>query len=127
VSKQPLRILVVEDSVADAMLVREYLAEGPGPTHEITHVTRADDAVQHLQTEQAHVILLDLLLPDVMGVEVVTMIRDAAPGSAIVVISGLDDDDVTARALEEGAHHYLRKDDISAESLRRVIEVALDR
>ncbi len=126
-SQQALNILLVEDSAPDALLIQACLGEGSGPSHTVTHVSRATEAVQHLRGREAHVILLDLLLPDVVGVECVTLIRATAPDPAIVVISGLDNDDVIARALEEGAQHYLLKDDISAESLQRVIGLALER
>lgn len=123
-STQALSILLVEDSTPDAMLAQEYLAEGPGAGHTVTHVVRAGDAVRRLADGDIDVILLDLLLPDAMGVECVAMIREAAPQAAIVVISGVDDENVTANALEAGAQGYLLKDHISAEVLEHALRVA---
>ncbi|MBT3271359.1 response regulator transcription factor [Candidatus Poribacteria bacterium] len=122
-----LRILLVEDSTPDAMLVQEYLAEALGTEHTVTHVVRAREAVERLEEDHVDVILLDLLLPDAMGVECVSMIRDAAPKSAIVVISGVDDEQVTASALDAGAQGYLLKDHVDAELLKHALKVAVAR
>ena len=121
-STQALSILLVEDSTPDAMLAQEYLAEGAG--HTVTHVVRAADAVRRLADGDIDVIHLDQLLPDAMGVACVAMIREAAPQAAIVVISGVDDENVTASALEAGAQGYLLKDHINAEVLEHALRVA---
>ena len=110
-----LRILLVEDSTPDAMLVQEYLAEALGTEHTVTHVVRAREAVERLEEDHVDVI------------ECVSMIRDAAPKSAIVVISGVDDEQVTASALDAGAQGYLLKDHVDAELLKHALKVAVAR
>ena len=125
--RSALKILLVEDNAADAMLVREYLVGRHGPAPTVTHVVRARDAVAYLQVEEPDVILLDLLLPDTMGLDSVAMVRDAAPDSPIVVISGLEDNELTARSLAMGVHDYLLKDHMTPMLLRHAIDVAIAR
>jgi diguanylate cyclase (GGDEF)-like protein/PAS domain S-box-containing protein len=102
-------VLLVEDNPGDARLLREMLVEqGPHDT-ELTHVVCMSDAEKHLVEHPVDIVLLDLGLPDARGLEAVRRARAAAPRSALVVLTGLDDESLATQSLQEGAQDYLVK------------------
>jgi CheY-like chemotaxis protein len=70
-SEKSTQVLLVEDNPGDARLMHEMLNE-PGPgSFELTRVGRWSEALIHLASSAASVVLLDLGLPDVRGLDVV--------------------------------------------------------
>jgi len=115
-------ILLVEDNMGDADLVREYLQEiAIGSDHEIAHVTTIADAVSKLDGFAPDIVLLDLRLPDGVGVATVEAICAAAPGTPIVVLTGLEDEELALECIKSGAQDYLCKSEINAATLRKAI------
>src|SRR5919199_2186989 len=72
-SQVPLRILLAEDNPGDAWLVREALAESKADQFELIHCTRLREGLERLQSGSIDVVLLDLGLPDSIGLQ--TLIR----------------------------------------------------
>ena len=108
--KKPAKtVLMIEDNPGDARLLREMFQEqGPNET-ELIHVECMIDAENYLAGHPVDIVLLDLGLPDARGLEAVRRARAAAPRSALVVLTGLDDESLAARSLQEGAQDYLVK------------------
>lgn len=123
-----IRVLVVEDNPGDAALIRYSLAE-PGPgKFSIAHAPTLADAVGQMQAGLFDVVLLDLSLPDSYGLETVKKILDAAPHkAAVVVLSGLDDEELALEAVKQGAQDYLVKGRSDGDVLRRAIRYAIER
>ena len=71
--------------------------------------------------------LLDLSLPDGQGLDNLAAVRDAAPGVSILVLTGLDDEEVAIRALRVGAQDYLVKGQADGSSVVRAIRYARER
>lgn len=121
-----IRVLVVEDNPADARLVLEILAEQPG--FRAAAVGRLREALVRLAAEPWDAVLLDLILPDARGEEVLTAVTAAAPDVAVVVLSGVDDGLALARrAVAVGAQDFLPKLAVDAASLRRSLVTAIER
>ncbi len=121
------RLLLVEDNPGDARLLREMLNEqGPHKT-QLTHVERMSDAERHLAQHPVDIILLDLGLPDAQGLGAVRRAHIAAPRTPLVVLTGLDDESLAARALQEGAQDYLIKGQIESRGLMRALRYAVER
>lgn len=72
-------------------------------------------------------ILLDLHLPDVSGTTAVTTIREVAPHSAVIVLTGLSEAQAGAEAMAAGAQDYLVKGRVGAELLHRTVRYAVYR
>ncbi len=100
-SQSSVRLLLVEDGAADALLLQYLLAEVREESFEVTHVETMADAVGRLAGEPFDAILLDLSLPDSRGVNTVAQINAAAPNLPIVVMTGLDDNDTGMQALRQ--------------------------
>jgi len=103
------RVLLVEDNPGDARLIQESLREAPGAIFEVHHADRLDSALETLAAGDIDVVLLDLGLPDANGLDTLVRAHDAASGVPIVVLTGLDDEELAMRAVQEGAQDYLIK------------------
>jgi DNA-binding NarL/FixJ family response regulator len=107
----PIRALLIEDNPGDARLIHEMLrdAGGAAATVELAHADRLAPGLQQLAKQVTDVVLLDLTLPDSQGFDTFTTVYTQAPNVAIVVLSGLDDETLAVRAVQEGAQDYLFK------------------
>lgn len=128
----PLKVLLVEDNSADARLIRELLADtrptySAPPAFELLHVNRVVAGLAYLENIDFDVILLDLSLPDSQGLDTFITIHDAAPDVPVVVLSGLNDENVSMQAMQHGAQDYLTKGDINTDVLVRSLRYAVER
>ncbi|MEM7796008.1 MAG: ATP-binding protein [Cyanobacteria bacterium P01_C01_bin.118] len=124
-SNDVISVLLVEDNAADAYLLCKFLV---AIEHiEITQVECLNEAIDCLQTHRFDAILLDLSLPDSRGLNTVKRIHGANPNVPILVLTGLDDEEVAIAALREGAQDYLVKGDIQRTWLVRAINYAIER
>jgi len=121
-----LKVLLVEDNPADARLVREMLKDSHRPV-ELTHAARLRDALECLRTQGFNAILLDLNLPDSEGMNTFLRARAEALHAPIVVLTGVADEEVAARAVREGAQDYLVKAEVDGPLLYRSIRYAVER
>jgi signal transduction histidine kinase len=126
-SDWPNRILLVEDNPGDARLLREALKEVASYQFDLEHVERLSQALECLRAEHFDVVLLDLSLPDSQGLDNLATVRDTAPGVPILVLTGLDDEEVAVRALRVGAQDYLVKGQAEGSSVVRAIRYARER
>lgn len=122
----PIRLLVVEDNPADARLLQETLKDAPGGGFEITVAERLADGLR-LVHEGFDAVILDLRLPDSEGFATFETMRAEAPEMPIVVLSGMSDESLAVRAVQEGAQDYLVKGKADAEALTRSIRYAVAR
>jgi DNA-binding response OmpR family regulator len=120
-------LLLVEDNPGDAQLVSELLSEQQRERFQIIHVPAVAAAVHTLQSTPIDVIVLDLGLPDGSGVDVVKAMREVAADVPIVVLTGLEDEDVALACIEAGAQDYLPKSEVRAQNLKRAIGYAVSR
>lgn len=124
-------ILLVEDNPGDAVLVTEILAGPDDGAYDIDCATRLSDALERLHKRRYDVVLVDIDLPDIHGVNTIEVVGPAASPTPIVVLSGNDDDAVIAACMRAGAEDYLVKHEFLnghgqwARSLRRAIGNAL--
>ena len=116
-----VRVLLVEDNIGDAELVREYLSHAHQTGFDVLSVTRLAAALELLERERIDVILLDLGLPDSAGLETLSRILKAAPTGATVVLTGLDDHHTGLGAIRMGAQDYLPKGELTPDLLIRTV------
>jgi signal transduction histidine kinase len=125
----PIRAVLIEDNAGDARLIREMLRDAGGASAavELAHADRLASGLEQLATQAVDVVLLDLTLPDSQGFETFTTVHTQAPEVAIVVLSGLDDETLAVRAVQEGAQDYLVKGQVDGGALLRSMRYAIER
>ncbi|HEX2731541.1 MAG TPA: response regulator [Polyangiaceae bacterium] len=121
-----LRVLIIEDNETDALLLRQTLKTSVQGAN-ITHVDRLARAKEALGRATFDVIVMDLGLPDSVGLEGVHSLQRSAPQTPIVVLTGVSDEELGREALRAGAQDYLVKGEISGTVLARSIRYAIER
>jgi PAS domain S-box-containing protein len=120
-------VLLVEDSIPDARMIRRVFAARPDAPWTVAHVDRLQSALAYLADHEVALILLDLSLPDSMGFNTIEVILQQAPQVPIVVLTGLDDEAFAVRAVQEGAQDYLVKSQLAPATLFRTMQYAIER
>ncbi|MCU1587355.1 MAG: diguanylate cyclase/phosphodiesterase with sensor(s), partial [Frankiales bacterium] len=120
-------LLLVEDDPDQAFLVARRLREQLQPHLEVVPLGTAAQATARLADGDVLCVVLDLSLPDAKGLEAVTLVRAADPMVPIVVLTGLDSDELGRQALQLGAQDYLVKGQHSADAVSRSVTFALER
>lgn len=120
---EPLRVLVIDDDKALAETIAESL-ERRG--HACSVCTSGKSGVARLESERFDVVLTDLKMADLGGLEVVKRCRDALPDAEVFVITGFGDVKTAVEAMKLGASHYLQKP-IDLAELRAVVDKSAER
>jgi len=125
--KNIIRVLLIEDSPIDARLIDKMLA-GSDRTHfKVTPEGNLLSGLKALSEGDFDVVLLDLTLPDSSGVETLIKTLSCAPQVAVVVLTGLDHEELAVDAVRSGAQDYLVKGRIDPDLLSRAIVYAVER
>ena len=124
---EKIKVLLIEDNPGDARLIRELLAEVEGAPFDVYHTDRLSAGLERLAQGDIDVILLDLSLPDSKGLDSLGKLHAQAPKVPIVVLSGLSDEAVAVKAVQEGAQDYLVKGSIDGGLLVRSLRYAIER
>ncbi len=122
-----IRVLLVEDSPDDARLIHVLLGKTTEASFVITHENRLGKGVARLKQDRFDVVLLDFSLPDSFGLDTFLSIHEADPRVPVIVLTSLDDDELAARAVREGAQDYLVKREVDTRLLVRSIRYAIAR
>ena len=113
---RPTRVLLVDDFEPWRTHVRSFLSEQPW----FKVVAEASDgrvAVQLAEEVQPGLILLDLGLPRLSGIDAARLIRQVARAAKILFVSENRDSDIIRAALSAGGHGYVVKSDAASELL----------
>ncbi len=125
-STKVLQVLLVEDNPGDSRLVAELVADS-GPGLILDTVSSLREALEWLDASCADVVLLDLNLPDSDGLDTFSRIQDAAPGVAVIALTGNSDAELATNAVERGAQDFLVKGRVDGDLLARAINYAVGR
>ncbi|MBX9257876.1 response regulator [Desmonostoc muscorum CCALA 125] len=122
-----IKVLLVEDNPGDVFLLQEFLKEVNTVVVELMPVERLEKALNHLAKEIFDVILLDLSLPDSQGIETFVTAYQQAKATPIIVLTGINDETLATRAMQEGAQDYLVKGQVTGDLLVRSMRYAIER
>ena len=127
-SVSPIRILLIEDNPGDARLIGCMLEQAQEPVYKLTWVDNLSDGIRHLQTRPTDVLLLDLGLPESSGLATLQTVLERVPTvPTMVVLSGLNDENIAVQAVQSGAQDYLVKGHVDSALLVRAIRYAIER
>ncbi len=125
--QKTLHVLVVEDNTADAVLLRHMFQKEAPENFLLIHLKTVADALAYLEKGEVDIVLLDLGLPDGHGIDTIRRVRAIAPDVPVIILTGLDDEDLAAKAMKEGAQDYLIKGQIENRALPRALRHAVER
>lgn len=125
--EKKIHILMIEDDREDQLLVRaEFQKEQQEEIiFEIEETLAA--GLQRLGKGDIDLVLLDLNLPDSLGLETIEKVRNSYPQIALVVLTGLLDEETAMKALSMGAQDYLEKGVIHGKMLIRIARYSIER
>lgn len=121
-SRQPVRVVLVEDDPA----VREGLQILVGASSSCSCVAAfscAEDALAGLRQAAADVVLMDINLPGISGIECIKRIKSTSPRLQILMLTVFEDHDRIFESLAAGANGYLLKQTPPAKLLDAIIEL----
>jgi signal transduction histidine kinase/response regulator of citrate/malate metabolism len=121
-----LRILLIEDNPGDIIIIRELLKLS-GARFKLTIAHSVSDSIDLLRTGNYDIILLDLGLPDSSGLETLREFVSLEFGPPVVVMTGLDDEDMALASLRYGAQDYLVKNRFGSENILKSIKYSIER
>ena len=101
------KILVVDDNEDVLALLKDYLQELKG--HTLYTARNAEEAIQQYEAHRPSIVLLDILLPGVNGIEILGKIKRLDPKAHVIMISGVDNEDVAKSAMQKGAADFITK------------------
>ncbi|HEX5942298.1 MAG TPA: response regulator transcription factor, partial [Anaerolineales bacterium] len=117
-----IKVLIADDHVFYREGVRALL----GNVQEIEVVGEAsngEEAIANTRELQPDVILMDLKMPGMNGIDATRRIHESHPGTGVLVITMFDDDDSVFAAMRAGARGYLLKDADKDEVVRAIVAV----
>lgn len=120
------RVLLVEDSPAHLLICQESIRT-QDPHYEIVGAQTAGSALDKLSGQGYDVVVLDYNLPDMEGRDLLSAIRNQAPNTPIIVITGIDSPELALEVLRSGASDYLPKIGEYYKFLPRAIATNLER
>lgn len=120
-SDAKMRILVVDDDRLIRWSLQSALSsEG----YDVTTLDSAEQALAQLETNRFDLAIVDVMLPQMDGLELVERMRSVCPGIKTLVITGQRSGDTERRVLEQGALAYVEKP-FSVKELSGLVKQAL--
>ena len=111
-----VRVLIVDDHAVVREGIRHVLASAGGPGFAVVgEASNGKDAVALAVSLNPDVVVLDLSMPEMSGLDAAAKIREAAPRTAILILSIHDHEEYVVESVRVGAQGYLRKDAPPAE------------
>ncbi|HEY9757380.1 MAG TPA: PAS domain S-box protein [Oculatellaceae cyanobacterium] len=120
-------VLVIEDNPDDRIFLEYHLKHVKSRELTVEWRERLADGLELIAQGWPDIVFLDLSLPDSFGISTVKKVRAQAPSLSIVVLTGMDDDEVAIDAIKGGAQDYLVKGQLSPSLLGRSINYAIER
>jgi two-component system, NarL family, invasion response regulator UvrY len=116
---RPVPVLIVDDQAFFRSAARAVLAVTPGFAA-VGEAGSGEEAVTRVEELAPELVLMDIHLPGISGIEATRRIRAAHPGTVVLLLSTYKAQDLPAEARECGAIGYLHKEDFEPEVLERI-------
>jgi len=112
------KIMVVDDEQNIREIISEFLQE---VGYSVTLAVDGLDALEKVAYEQFDLYIIDVYMPRMGGLELITKLKEIQPLAVIIVTTGYSSIDIAIKAIRTGAYHYLTKP-IQADELLKVVE-----
>ncbi|MFH1093535.1 MAG: ATP-binding protein [Candidatus Omnitrophota bacterium] len=126
-SDRVISVLLIEDEPEVAALMSAMLKKARNIQCEVVIAGQLTSGIDLLNEKKFNVILLDLSLPDSSGLETLRGVYSRAAGTPIIVLTGLDDEEIATQAVREGAQDYIVKGSTDVNGMVRSVIYAIER
>lgn len=123
-------VLLIEDNPGDIRLLEEALLNPDLMSSTVYNLEYSDNlanGLDKLKNQNFSVVLLDLTLPDSSGFETFLLLKDEFPDIPVVVLSGIEDEELAIKVVQNGGQDYLVKGYVNDVLLNRAIKYAIER
>jgi two-component system chemotaxis response regulator CheY len=118
-AKETYRVLIVDDSDFSRNCISQML---DAPRYNIIgEASGAKEAINILKDRKAHIAIIDIVMPDISGIELAEKIKEMFSNTEIIMISSLAQENIVIDAISVGASDFLQKP-FTEETLRNSIE-----
>lgn len=121
----PLTVLLADDSQPDRDYLAWQLRRALEPEPTVVEAESSAGALAVLARRPVDVLLVDYLLPDMDGLDLLSRIADDSSTTAVIFMSGQGNERVAAEAIKRGAHDYFVKQSLTGDALRAAIHDAV--
>ena len=122
-----IKILLFEDNPGDAGLIEEMVNDSANYSYELKIAETMEEGMDLLKVDSYNLILLDLGLPDSDGINTFLNVQRENSAVPIIILTGLNNDNIGVEAVKMGAQDYLTKGSVDAELLERSIKYSIER
>lgn len=122
-----ISVLLIEDDIHDVETVQRAFSTVHPPIFDLQHAAKFFDAIQAIKQQPFHVVILDLGLPDSVGLNGVRRLMSLIPTIPVIVLTGMDDDESALEGIALGAQEFLDKNDVTPKRLIRTLRHAIKR
>jgi len=123
----PIKILLIEDNPGDVRLIRETLSQAREATFSVQSAALLSEGLEQIGKGQIDLVLLELNLPDSQGLETFRKAYHQIPHLPIIILTGIEDEEMAVEAVRLGAQDYLVKGLVGVELLAPAIRYAIER
>ena len=136
IMRQPIKVLLFEDNDLDAEMLRDMIGAPAGvraggkkqpASFRLRRVATFSEGIDYLTASEVDLILLDLYLPDLQGLDTFRRVHAQAPKVPLIVLTGRDDEEIAIKTMQEGAQDYLVKGQVNAHLVMRAMRYAVER
>ncbi len=101
-----IKILVIDDEAIIRISCQKALSSC---NYDVKAASSGKEGLEMLENESFHLVLLDLKMPDIDGLEVLKEIKEKSPETKVIMITGYSTVDTAVKSLKLGAINYLEK------------------
>jgi len=122
-----IKILLIEDNEGDVRLIREMLNEVKNLAFNVEASGLLNKTLKIFESRKFDAILLDLNLPDSVGIETVSKTLEVIRDTPIIVLTGLNEESLAISMVKMGVQDYIVKEQLTSVLLARSIQYAIKR
>lgn len=125
--RERIKILIIEDNPGDVELIRQMLEDDEDTEYIVSHSSKLYDGIKAAEQLRPDLILLDLGLPDSLGLSTFEKLYEKVKDIPIIIMTGLEDKKAVSSAVKLGAQDYLIKGGFEDNLLRKSIKYSIER
>lgn len=117
--EKELKILVIDDDEVDRLTLKRALNKAE-ISHSLKEFTSANEAWEAIKSNDSDCLIIDYMLPDINGLQLLKKIRQAGIATPIVIITSQGDEKIAVEMMKAGATDYVVKDQINAANIKKI-------